>query len=399
MGTTLVKAQVIDQSLQITSKPKIASGGVDETIIEWAFCELWEGFTKTAIFCMNENAPYYALISDDNLCTIPHEAVATDGVLNFGVFGADPDGVVRTSEIARYKIVKGAITEGLQPSDPTPEFWEQMLSRIEELYQREVAFENANRLEIDPDSGNWIQGGKDTGMLARATQIHVKWSAAYPTKNSDIKDTPDAYIGVYVGKETTAPTDYTKYKWYCYKGDAVTEEQVRLLVEAATQPELERIQEAIAGAAVLVSMTTLTAAASEVAITLPDDYAGFRLRAVLKIDGSKNSVIMKTPISFSTVVREVQISREDYYSHGGTGTEIALGDATSPYYNEINILVMRNSDHNIITGTAVTTDGLRGITAYSGAEPLNSLTLMMTSVSTAKLAAGTTIILEGIPNE
>lgn len=132
MGQTRIEVQCSDQSLQIMNKPKIASGGIDETVVAFSFCELWDGFTIVAVFYQDVENPYHAALNADDSCAIPWEVLQTDGTLNFGVFGTNADGVTRTSEVVRYKIVAGAITEGLEPSDPTPELWEQILEQVAE---------------------------------------------------------------------------------------------------------------------------------------------------------------------------------------------------------------------------------------------------------------------------
>lgn len=48
--------------------------------------------------------------------------------------------------------------------------------------------------------------------------VHIKWSATEPTQDEDMKDTPDAWIGIYSGTSETAPTSHTSYVWYQYKG-------------------------------------------------------------------------------------------------------------------------------------------------------------------------------------
>jgi len=50
------------------------------------------------------------------------------------------------------------------------------------------------------------------------TYVWFKWSNAYPTQDSDMSNTASAYIGVYSGTSSTAPTHYTDYVWYQYKG-------------------------------------------------------------------------------------------------------------------------------------------------------------------------------------
>lgn len=48
----------------------------------------------------------------------------------------------------------------------------------------------------------------------------VKYAAQQPTETDhSMFDTPDAWIGIYVGHSSAAPTDYTQYKWYKQKGD------------------------------------------------------------------------------------------------------------------------------------------------------------------------------------
>lgn len=49
--------------------------------------------------------------------------------------------------------------------------------------------------------------------------VHFKWSADEPDADEDMKDTPDAWIGIYSGASPAAPTDYTDYQWYQYKGE------------------------------------------------------------------------------------------------------------------------------------------------------------------------------------
>lgn len=56
----------------------------------------------------------------------------------------------------------------------------------------------------------------DTGAQ---TYVWFKWSAAYPTADSDMSDSPNAYIGIYTGTSSTKPTAYTDYVWYEYKGE------------------------------------------------------------------------------------------------------------------------------------------------------------------------------------
>lgn len=48
--------------------------------------------------------------------------------------------------------------------------------------------------------------------------VFIKYADAQPTQDSDMKDLPSAFMGVYSGTATTAPTTYTDYLWYQIKG-------------------------------------------------------------------------------------------------------------------------------------------------------------------------------------
>ena len=125
LGKTIIRVTCIDQRLVISSGPVIASGGLNEDKIVFDFCPLWNDFVKTAIFYRDKGEVYHSVLVDDT-CLIPWEVTASEGEMYFGVFGVKGD-ATRTSEILRYKVVAGAITEGAEPSDPTPEIYAQLL--------------------------------------------------------------------------------------------------------------------------------------------------------------------------------------------------------------------------------------------------------------------------------
>lgn len=57
------------------------------------------------------------------------------------------------------------------------------------------------------------------GNDGRTAYVHFKFSAVYPSADSDLKDTPDTYIGVCSDFSEKAPTAFTAYTWYIWKGD------------------------------------------------------------------------------------------------------------------------------------------------------------------------------------
>lgn len=49
--------------------------------------------------------------------------------------------------------------------------------------------------------------------------FYIKYSSDLPTSDADMSNSPDNYIGVYYGTASTAPTHYTDYVWYKWKGE------------------------------------------------------------------------------------------------------------------------------------------------------------------------------------
>lgn len=60
---------------------------------------------------------------------------------------------------------------------------------------------------------NGIKG--DTGAQ---TYVYIKYAAQEPTADSDITDTPSAWMGICATTAATAPTTYGSYSWYEIKG-------------------------------------------------------------------------------------------------------------------------------------------------------------------------------------
>ena len=188
MGKTLIRVDCIDQRLYFAAAPAVASGGKNENAIEFSFCRLWDGFAKTAVFYRSEDTVYHVAIPDDR-CIIPWEVLEDEGAMFFGVFGVKDD-TTRTSEVARYRVSKGAITEGIEPSDPTPDIYTQILSQYADLSSR------VSKLEASGGSGGGSgeagAPGEDGGYYIPTVTADgtLTWTAS----KSDMPDVPRANI-------------------------------------------------------------------------------------------------------------------------------------------------------------------------------------------------------------
>ena len=147
MGTTLIKAKITDQTLEFTLKPMVASGGVNEDVIEFEFDALWDGFDMVAVFYRSKREVFHKKIVG-NRCTVPSEVLRAQGVFYVGVMGVK-DNVTRTTNVLRYELEHGAITVGVEPPEPTPSIYEQILETVRSTEQI------AQSVRDDADAGRF----------------------------------------------------------------------------------------------------------------------------------------------------------------------------------------------------------------------------------------------------
>lgn len=163
-----ITAEVRDRELRLTSIPMMPSGSRNHLRIRVAFDAEWEGTTKTLVAYRDLSKPYHVPLGLDGTALIPHEVLAEQGVVYLGVFGVAGDQRI-TSTIVRYGVNEGALTEGLQPSDPTPEMWEQLISAVNEVRQ---AAESAMR-----GAQTAAQGAQKSEQAAQQSATQAQESA------------------------------------------------------------------------------------------------------------------------------------------------------------------------------------------------------------------------------
>ena len=99
-----------------------------------------------------------------------------------------------------------------------PETWYETLQTMTPVnrylwHYQVITFNDASTLDTDAAVVG-VYG--DTGQN---WYVHIKYSSARPTQDSDMGDIPDDWIGIYSGTSSTAPTSYTSYSWFQYKGE------------------------------------------------------------------------------------------------------------------------------------------------------------------------------------
>lgn len=155
---TVISVECIDQTLRMTQAPTIASGGVKENAVEFTFGALWDDLILFAVFYRKPSEAYHVRI-EDGRCIVPREVTRNPGCFFLGVMGAK-DGVTRTSTVLSYRVEAGAITDGIEPPEPTPSIYAQILASVQSTEQI------AQSVRDDADAGkfNGAKGEKgDTG--------------------------------------------------------------------------------------------------------------------------------------------------------------------------------------------------------------------------------------------
>ena len=128
MSQTIIKARVIDQTLELLNLSLIASGSQDAIQVEATFDSLWDGYNKVAVFYRDESEVYHIPFGG-NVATIPHEVLTEEGFFWFGIMGLADN--TRTTEALRVTVKRGAITSAnAEHETPAPDIYVQLLSSV-----------------------------------------------------------------------------------------------------------------------------------------------------------------------------------------------------------------------------------------------------------------------------
>ena len=193
--STIIKVKCTDQVLAFENTPVIASGGLGEDFVSFEFCSKWDGLAKTAVFWRTEADAYHVLLDESGGCAIPPEVLTQEGVIHFGVFGVGGDGEQRTSDVLRYTIVKGVITEGTKPSEPTQDIYTQLLAQYAEVLavsERAATEAAASAAAAKASQEAAEKAGEDAASVAGVAQSAVNTANAAATAAGSAVETANA---------------------------------------------------------------------------------------------------------------------------------------------------------------------------------------------------------------
>lgn len=130
MNYTKINAHIVDQTIQLTNIPLLASGGVNEIRVNFTFCSLWDGTARVAVFYRDPAKVYHVPIVD-SVVTVPQEVTAEKGAFFMGAFGIVGD-TTRTTNYVQLDLEQGACTTGENVPEPAQDVYQQILSAYAE---------------------------------------------------------------------------------------------------------------------------------------------------------------------------------------------------------------------------------------------------------------------------
>ena len=102
---TTISLTANDQLLTAISKPVLATGNINSTIIHVDFSDEWNDYGKKAMFINSNDKdnPEERVLSQGE-CIVPPKVLTKPGILYIGVYGANDDGAVKTSTFVKCKL-------------------------------------------------------------------------------------------------------------------------------------------------------------------------------------------------------------------------------------------------------------------------------------------------------
>lgn len=112
---------VTGQIIKPAKDYKIVSGLKNFLTCEFRFSDEWDGLTKTALFIAPDGTAYKVLLVDD-MCVVPHEVIRAPS-FGISVYAGD----LLTASLYLMAVRESGYTQGVDPSQPTPDIYNQMI--------------------------------------------------------------------------------------------------------------------------------------------------------------------------------------------------------------------------------------------------------------------------------
>lgn len=123
-----------------TNRESLVSDTVNSYKCHFTFDSSWDGLNKVAVFVRGQRVIENIII--DNECSFADELLDSTGTICFGVYGTK-DGVRYPTVKTKMMIIHEGVVNGVEPTPPSLEIWEQLLNMIVTETNRAKDTENA----------------------------------------------------------------------------------------------------------------------------------------------------------------------------------------------------------------------------------------------------------------
>ena len=216
----VLEVQCNNQSLEWVKDPaEMCAGNIKIDSIAFNFCELWDGFEKTAVFYRDKNKAINVLLDDTNACDIPPEMTEDKGLVYIGVFGIK-GGCRRATAPKSFYLKEGILTNG-KPSEPTPDIYQQIISLYAEAKETAARAEETAKEAVDIANGAKATAGnaEEIAKSVRTDADNGEFDGKdgyTPIKGKDYFDGKDGHTPVN-GVDYNTPEEKAETKAYIDK--------------------------------------------------------------------------------------------------------------------------------------------------------------------------------------
>lgn len=162
---------VTDQHLFIEKDSVLISYMKNAYRLHYIFDNIWNGFTKTAVFLLSDGRIIEVLLDNTNICALPYEVVdGKNKSVQFGIYGTKDDIFLATTYSRKIRINPGA-SDGSVAQLPTPSVYQQVINKVDNLEEdikSPYIGTNGHLYLWDPDLNIYIDS-----EIERDTQIPI----------------------------------------------------------------------------------------------------------------------------------------------------------------------------------------------------------------------------------
>lgn len=121
---------------KLTHQEKMTSGSKSAYDVLFRFSSEWSQLERTAVF-RSGSTTIDILLDETNTCTIPWEVLTKSNThIDIGVYGVKNGKVVLPTVWAKTDDILEGVTTGVEPSEPTPSVYEQLLGRLSSIEEK-----------------------------------------------------------------------------------------------------------------------------------------------------------------------------------------------------------------------------------------------------------------------